>query len=230
MRTTTHKQPLAFAKTIFHSVFQFTGRGWNTWCHPHDASLSHYQITPALRNRNTSSTAALGQSTPINTSSGKETTNKPRPQRWARIPGSSHHSTSHLWWAVITFSAKVASAPVRKRPYQVDTCCHYPTQVVSAHYLWPLKFSQCVLKTKKHTQVAARVLQIMRKLHSSFSDVCWIFQPFQSATGEVIDWKWCFHICHSKTTSYVILYFPVCWVEMQKRSIIKRSSAQNITL
>lgn len=101
-------------------------------------------------------------------------------QRRARVPPPSHRSTSHLlWWGVITFSARLASAPVRKRLYQIHTRCHYPAQVVSAHYLWPLKFSQCVLKTKKRTQVEARVLQIMK--HGSFSDVCWIFQPLQSA-------------------------------------------------
>lgn len=180
MRTATHKQPLTFVETVFRSVFQFAGRGWNTWCHPHDASLSHYRITTALRSWNTSSTDALGQSTLINTSSGKETTNTPRPQRRARVPPPSHHSASHLlWWGVITFSARLASAPVRKRLYQIHTRCHYPAQVVSAHYLWPLKFSQCVLKTKKRTQVEARVLQIMK--YGSFSDVCWIFQPLQSA-------------------------------------------------
>lgn len=125
MRTAAHKQPLTSTDTVLHSVFQLAGRGWDTWCHPHDTSMSHYGIT--LRARNTSSTAASGQSTPINTTSGKETTNKLRPQRRARVPPPSHPSTSHLlWWSVITFSARVASAAVRKRPYQIHTHCHYP--------------------------------------------------------------------------------------------------------
>lgn len=182
MRTATHKQSITLAKTVFHSVFWFARKCWNTWYPLHDASLSHYRITPALRNRNSSSTAALGQSTPINTSSGKETTNKPWPQRRARVPPPSHHSTLHLLWrGVITFSARVALVPARKRLYQIHTCCHYPAQVVSARYLWPLKFSQGVLKTKKHTQVESRMLQKTRKLHGSYSHVCWLFQPLQSA-------------------------------------------------
>lgn len=102
MRTAAHKQPLTFAKTVFHSVFQFAGRGWNTRCHSHNASLSH----DGIRLRKTSSTAASGQSTPINTCSGKET-NK-WPQRWAPVPPPAHHSTwPLLGWGAITFSARL---------------------------------------------------------------------------------------------------------------------------
>lgn len=90
---------------------------------------------------------------PINTFHRSETTNKLQPQRQARVPPPV--TSSYITPPVVKCNhifRKSSSSAREKRLYHIHTHCHYPAQVVSAHYLWPLKFSQHAIDSMKITR------------------------------------------------------------------------------
>lgn len=113
------------------------------------SSISHW---PSEAERTTSSTALPGHPMPINTFHRSETTNKLWPQRQAGVPPPV--TSSYITPPVVKCNhifRKSSFSAREKRLYQIHTHCHYPAQVVSAHYLLPLKFSQHAIDSMKIT-------------------------------------------------------------------------------